>query len=133
MLMGHIVFSNESCFQLCPDDHRRRVWRHLVQRVDPAFTTAHHTGPQPGFMIWGAISFDSRTPLVIIRGTLTAKRYFDDILSTVLLQYSALFFSKIMPDHIRQVFLCTILHLVKHFLGQPDLSPIQHVWDMMGR
>ncbi|GFU32080.1 transposable element Tcb1 transposase [Trichonephila clavipes] len=23
--------------------------------------------------------------------------------------------------------------LVKHFLGQPDLSPIEHVWDMMGR
>ncbi|GFW17175.1 transposable element Tcb1 transposase [Trichonephila clavipes] len=23
--------------------------------------------------------------------------------------------------------------LVKHFLGQLDLSPIEHVWDMMGR
>ncbi|GFU35001.1 HTH_Tnp_Tc3_2 domain-containing protein [Trichonephila clavipes] len=23
----HIVFNDESCFQLCPDYHRRRVWR----------------------------------------------------------------------------------------------------------
>ncbi|GFT10825.1 hypothetical protein TNCV_1944581 [Trichonephila clavipes] len=23
--------------------------------------------------------------------------------------------------------------LIKHFLNQPDLSPIEHVWDMMGR
>ncbi|GFU35520.1 hypothetical protein TNCV_317661 [Trichonephila clavipes] len=25
------------------------------------------------------------------------------------------------------------LQLVKHFLDQPDLSPIEHIWDMMGR
>ncbi|GFX36463.1 transposable element Tc1 transposase [Trichonephila clavipes] len=57
------VFSDESRFQLCPDDHRRRVWRRPGQRADPAFTIAHHTGSQPGVLVWGAISFDSRTPL----------------------------------------------------------------------
>ncbi|GFW99745.1 uncharacterized protein TNCV_3419751 [Trichonephila clavipes] len=34
---GRIVFSDESRFQLCPDDHRRRVWRRPGQRVDPTF------------------------------------------------------------------------------------------------
>ncbi|GFU77499.1 HTH_Tnp_Tc3_2 domain-containing protein [Trichonephila clavipes] len=43
---GRIVFSDEFCFQLCPDDHRRRVWRRPGQRADPAFTIACHTGPQ---------------------------------------------------------------------------------------
>ncbi|GFU30447.1 HTH_Tnp_Tc3_2 domain-containing protein [Trichonephila clavipes] len=47
-----IVFRDESCFQLRPDDNRRRVWRLPGQRADPAFTIAHHTGPQPGVMIW---------------------------------------------------------------------------------
>ncbi|GFX41476.1 transposable element Tc1 transposase [Trichonephila clavipes] len=56
-----------------PEDHRRRVWRRLGQRADPALIIARHTGPQPGVM------------------------------------------------------------LLKHFLGQPDLSPIEHIWDMMGR
>ncbi|GFV95979.1 HTH_Tnp_Tc3_2 domain-containing protein [Trichonephila clavipes] len=36
----HIEFSDKSHFQLCPDNHRRRVWRRLVQRADPAFSTA---------------------------------------------------------------------------------------------
>ncbi|GFT99043.1 transposable element Tc1 transposase [Trichonephila clavipes] len=59
---------------MCPDDHRRRVWRHPGQCADPAFTIALHTCPQTGVMVWGVISFDSRTPLVIIRGILTPQR-----------------------------------------------------------
>ncbi|GFV40135.1 hypothetical protein TNCV_1533831 [Trichonephila clavipes] len=43
-----IVFSDESHFQLCPDSNRRRVWRRLGQRADPAFTIARHTSPQTG-------------------------------------------------------------------------------------
>ncbi|GFY05178.1 transposable element Tc1 transposase [Trichonephila clavipes] len=102
---GCVVFCDESRFQLCPDDHRRGIWRRPVQRTDPAFTIAHDTIPQPEVMVWVVISFDSRTPLGVIRGTLTAQRYVDDILRTVLLpyllQYPGLIFSKIMPDHIR--------------------------------
>ncbi|GFV96685.1 transposable element Tc1 transposase [Trichonephila clavipes] len=64
------VFSDEFRFQLCPDDNRRRVWRSPGQRADPAFTIEHHTGPKPGVMVWGAISFDNRTPFVVIRGNL---------------------------------------------------------------
>ncbi|GFV43190.1 transposable element Tc1 transposase [Trichonephila clavipes] len=64
------VFSDDSCFQLCPDDHRGRVWRSPGQRADPAFTIARHTGPQPGVIVWSAISFDSPTPLVVIRAHL---------------------------------------------------------------
>ncbi|GFW21754.1 uncharacterized protein TNCV_2529531 [Trichonephila clavipes] len=41
---GRTVFSEEFCFQLCPDDHRRRVWRRPGQRADPAFTIERHTG-----------------------------------------------------------------------------------------
>ncbi|GFV73714.1 transposable element Tc1 transposase [Trichonephila clavipes] len=95
---GRIVLSDESHFQLCPDNHQRRVWNRPGQRTDPVFTIARR--PQPAVMVWGAISFDSRTPLGIIRGTITTRRYVDDILRTVLLtfllQYPGLMFSKIM-------------------------------------
>ncbi|GFT22400.1 transposable element Tc1 transposase [Trichonephila clavipes] len=53
-----IVFSDESCFQLYLDDHRRRVWRRRGLRVVPDVTIARHTGPQPGVMVRDAISFD---------------------------------------------------------------------------
>ncbi|GFT97447.1 transposable element Tc1 transposase [Trichonephila clavipes] len=103
------VFSDESRFPLCLDDHRRRIWRRTGQRADPAFTVACHTCPQPGVIDWDAISFDSRTPLVIIRGTLTTKRCVDDILRTVLppflLQYLGLIFQKIRSDHMQHVLL----------------------------
>ncbi|GFW81326.1 HTH_Tnp_Tc3_2 domain-containing protein [Trichonephila clavipes] len=42
---GRIVFSDESCFQLCSDDNRRRAWRPAGQPADPAFTVIRHTGP----------------------------------------------------------------------------------------
>ncbi|UYV80542.1 hypothetical protein LAZ67_19000522 [Cordylochernes scorpioides] len=83
----YIVFSDESHFLLCPDDLRKRVWRCPGQRVDPGLTFEHHTGPQQGAMVWGVILFDSRTPLVVIPGTLTAQRYVDDILRPVLLLF----------------------------------------------
>ncbi|GFY10177.1 transposable element Tc1 transposase [Trichonephila clavipes] len=102
---GRIVFSEEFHFQLYPDDHRRRVWRRRGQRANPIFSIVSHTGPQPGVMVTSAISFDSQAPLGVIRGTLTAQRYVDDILRTILLpfllQYPGLIFSKIMPDHIQ--------------------------------
>ncbi|KFM57660.1 hypothetical protein X975_14705, partial [Stegodyphus mimosarum] len=80
-------FLNESLFQLCRDDHRRRVWRLPEQRANPNFTIASHTGPQPGVMVYGAISLDTLTPLVVIKGTLIPQRYVDDILRPVLLQF----------------------------------------------
>ncbi|GFY14716.1 transposable element Tcb2 transposase [Trichonephila clavipes] len=108
--------------ELCPDDHPRCPG----QRADPTFPIA---GPQPGFVVWGAISFNSWTPLVVIRGTLTAQPYVNDILRTVLLpfllQYHGLIFQQDLIRH--------ILQLVKHFLGQPDVSPIMHVWDTIRR
>ncbi|GFW49247.1 hypothetical protein TNCV_3057571 [Trichonephila clavipes] len=42
---------DESRLQLCPDDHRRRVWRRTGLRDDPVFTSARHTVPQPGVMV----------------------------------------------------------------------------------
>ncbi|GFV95664.1 hypothetical protein TNCV_2009811 [Trichonephila clavipes] len=53
------VFSDKSRFDLCPDDHQRRVWRRSGQRADPAFTIARRTGPQPAVVISGAISFEA--------------------------------------------------------------------------
>ncbi|GFT10355.1 uncharacterized protein TNCV_3735841 [Trichonephila clavipes] len=56
------LFCDEFRFQMCSNNHRRRVWRHQGLRVDPAFTIARHKSPQLGVMVWGDISFDSWTP-----------------------------------------------------------------------
>ncbi|GFW46098.1 HTH_Tnp_Tc3_2 domain-containing protein [Trichonephila clavipes] len=56
---GRIVFSDESRFQLCSDDHRRRVWKWPGLLADRTFPIARHTGPQQEVMVWGAISFEA--------------------------------------------------------------------------
>ncbi|GFS75314.1 DDE_3 domain-containing protein [Trichonephila clavipes] len=43
-------------------------------------TVLHHTARTAGVMLWGAIAYDSRSTLIVMRGTLTGKRYVDDIL-----------------------------------------------------
>ncbi|GFW12056.1 HTH_Tnp_Tc3_2 domain-containing protein [Trichonephila clavipes] len=55
---------------LYPNEHRGRDWRNPGQRADPAFTIARHTGLQPGVIVSGAIYFDNRTSLVVIRAHL---------------------------------------------------------------
>ncbi|GFU88901.1 hypothetical protein TNCV_4445761 [Trichonephila clavipes] len=46
------------------------------QRADPIFIIVHHTGPQPGVIVWGAIYFDIWTPLVVIRAHIVRVQYF---------------------------------------------------------
>ncbi|GFU48893.1 transposable element Tc1 transposase [Trichonephila clavipes] len=87
----------------------------------------------------GAI-FLSWISLVVIRSTLTAHRYVDGILKTVLLpfllQYPGFIFQQ---DNAKQ-------HTTRFAMNcfptyetlpwpsrSPDPSPIKHVWDMMGR
>ncbi|GFU48599.1 HTH_Tnp_Tc3_2 domain-containing protein [Trichonephila clavipes] len=69
-------------FSLSADDHRTRVWRRSGQRSDPAFIVERHT---KGVTVWGAISWDTRSSLVVLQGTLTARRYVDDILTPIVL------------------------------------------------
>ncbi|GFV99526.1 transposable element Tc1 transposase [Trichonephila clavipes] len=102
---SHWLFSNESCFHLCPDDQRRSVWRRPGQRANPAFTIVRHTGIQQGVMVWGAISFEvgHLCDNVKPHTTRIAMNYF------------------------------TAYQTFPWLARSPDPSPIEHVWDMMGR
>ncbi|GFW45350.1 transposable element Tcb2 transposase [Trichonephila clavipes] len=129
---GCIVFIDESHFQLCPDNHRRRVWKRLGQRTDPAFI--FHTRPQPGVMVWGAISFDSRTPLGVVRDTLTAQWFVDDILRTVLLPFLLQYLGPVFQqDNTRPHTACVPMKCVTAYqtlswpARSPNLSPIEHI------
>ncbi|UYV82649.1 hypothetical protein LAZ67_22000377 [Cordylochernes scorpioides] len=82
-----VVFSDKSRFCLSSDSRRVRVWRRRGERSNPAAIVERPTVRQRGIMVWGAIVYDSRSPLLRIQGTMTAQRYVDDVLRPVTLPY----------------------------------------------
>ncbi|GFW39275.1 transposable element Tcb1 transposase [Trichonephila clavipes] len=76
---NHFVFSDESRFNLSSDDNRVRVWRPRGEHLNPAFALQRHTVPTAVVMISGAIGYNTRSPLVFIKVTMTAQRYVHDI------------------------------------------------------
>ncbi|GFT68001.1 transposable element Tcb2 transposase [Trichonephila clavipes] len=75
-----VVFSDESRFVLGTDDNRVRLRRRPGERCNSSHTFLCHTACTAGVMVWGAIAYDSRSTLIVMRGTLTGQRYVDDIL-----------------------------------------------------
>ncbi|GBM69512.1 hypothetical protein AVEN_205388-1 [Araneus ventricosus] len=139
-----VLFTDESRFSINTDSRRMFIWEEpgtlylssSVREID------HYGGG--GLMVWAGIMLDGRTPLhVFERGTVTCVRYRDEILEP----YVRLFRGAVGPEFIlmddnarphRAL-------LVDEFLESedirrmdspatsPDLNPIEHVWDALGR
>ncbi|GFS64879.1 transposable element Tcb1 transposase [Trichonephila clavipes] len=69
---NQVVFSDETRFSLNSDDNRVRVWKPRGQHLNPAFALQQHTAPTAGVLVWSVIAYDTRSPLVLIRGLMTA-------------------------------------------------------------
>ncbi|GFY11255.1 transposable element Tcb2 transposase [Trichonephila clavipes] len=97
-----------------------------------------------GVLVYGGISIDGRTDLYNIRdGPLTARRYRDEILRPIVIPYAAAIGDDfiLMDDNCRP----HRANLVEDFLFKerivrmewpecsPDMNPIEHVWDALGR
>ncbi|GFX02826.1 transposable element Tcb2 transposase [Trichonephila clavipes] len=134
------LLSNASRFNLSSDNNRVRVWRPRGERLNPAFALQRHTAPKAGVMVWDAIEYTTQSPLVLIRGTMTAQRYVHDILKPHVLPLMQRLPGAISQhDNIRPhtarvsqdgLRILTTLPCPARSL---DLSPIEHIRDHLGR
>ncbi|GFV58446.1 transposable element Tcb2 transposase [Trichonephila clavipes] len=97
-----------------------------------------------GVLVYGGISIDGRTVLYIIRdGPQTARRYRNEFLGPIVVPFAAAIGDDfiLMDDNFRP----HRANLVEDFLFEegivrmewpacsPDMNPIEHVWDALGR
>ncbi|GFW13688.1 transposable element Tcb2 transposase [Trichonephila clavipes] len=133
-----------SRFSVHPDNRRIFIWCDRGSGNNPAFM---HESVRFGggvVLVYGGISIDGRTDLYIIRnGLLTARRYRDEILRPIVVPYAAAIGDDfiLMDDNCRP----HRANLVGDFLFEegivrmecsmcsPDMNPIEHVWDALGR
>ena len=82
-----VLFTDECCMCLQPDNRGRRVWRQSGQAERLKHTVQQVQQGGGSLMFWGGIMWGRHTPLVVMEGAETAIRYRNDILRPILQPY----------------------------------------------
>ncbi|GFT24090.1 transposable element Tcb1 transposase [Trichonephila clavipes] len=138
-----VIFSDESRFSLQSDFRRTLIWRVPGTRYHQENTNERHRYGGAGWLVWGGIILGSRTDLHVQRVTMTRHIYRDVILE----QHVRLFRGAMgaeflfMDDNARphranivdECLQSENITRMDWLAYSPDLNPIEHVWDRLGR
>lgn len=136
-----VLFTDESRFLLKRNDGRARVYRRRGERYAANCVQEVDRFGGGSVMVWAGIRHDGRTALVHVAGTLNAIRYRDEILQRHVLPFMNVNGGVFQQDNARP----HVARVCREFIRQnnievlpwparsPDLSPIEHLWDVLDR
>ncbi|GFS90447.1 transposable element Tc1 transposase [Trichonephila clavipes] len=141
---GRVLFTDESRFSLSSDSHRILIWRERGNRNHPSNIIERDRYGGHGVLLWGGIMLGSRTDLHIFdAGSVNGTRYCNEILLPYVrlfrgaLGLQFLFMDDNAPCHrtvaAKQLLESEDIERMDWPARSPDLNPIKHVWDFLGR
>ncbi|GFX58389.1 transposable element Tcb2 transposase [Trichonephila clavipes] len=141
---GRVLFTDESRFSLSSDSHRILIWRERGSRNHPSNIIERDRYGGRGVLVWGGIMLGSRTDLHIFDAvSVNGTRYCNEILLPYVRLFRGamglqfLFMDDNAPCHrtvaAEQLLESEDIERMDWPARSPDLNPIEHVLDFLGR
>lgn len=138
-----VLFSDETKVRLFRADGRDRCWRRGGERYAECCIQEVDRFGGGGLMVWGGISYHTKTPLHIFRGRVTAVAYRDEVLRPIVVPtiQNDPRLQRFQQDNARaHTARVSATYLQQQNINvlpwpalSPDMSPIEHVWDTLKR
>lgn len=134
------MWTDESRFSLDFHDGRIRVHRLPGERFSACCIKEHDRYGGGSVMLWAGVWHGGRTLAIRVQGTMTGERYHEIVTSVVIptaTQHGLVFQDDNATPHRTAKVKATVAEAGILTLSwparSPDLSPIEHAWDELGR